>query len=535
MWVHETDVFSQHDTDAMLQRVEMGGFNAVFVDVFVYGHALFESSLAEMYPRIDRGFNPLAYLVEEAHRRDIEVHAWFVNGPVAYKGDSPIIDAHPDWAIEGPDGKTTTWLNFSRPDVRQYLSDLMWEAVDRYGADGVHFDYTRYPGTEWGFDAYSVEAFAQAYGFSADELRYADLPAYGLFKGRPLIDPISARVLASFDNGLPAVTLNAYGQGEVVVLNWNAIDREVGIGGALLQRSLDYLLDGGQVYLLRVEENVQRNGEERLEAGGAWLEDLGRPHRVATEAEIASLSADSALVLPAVFVMPPGTAAALAGFVQRGGGLIFIGGPVQALGLEDVRSLTGMQARGDNFDEWMVMTADEDHPVIPSSSRPADLALFQARDAQWREFRKQGINLLVEGIYHRIKAAHPEADVSVTITSDAAEAEDRVLQDWRAWLEGGYVDYIIPRAYLDTVAELETLLQAWRPDIERYGRITLGLSTFIGKGQSRVSKSPEQLLAELDLALGAGSDGVLLWVYNEISDDQLEMLAATFSPPGLHR
>ena len=46
----------------------------------------------------------------------------------------------------------TGWLNFTRPDVRRFVGDLMLEAVSRYGVDGVHFDYTRYPGGAWGFD-----------------------------------------------------------------------------------------------------------------------------------------------------------------------------------------------------------------------------------------------------------------------------------------------------------------------------------------------------------------------------------------------
>jgi uncharacterized lipoprotein YddW (UPF0748 family) len=535
-WVQDDSIASREAIDDTIRRAEAGGFEAIFANVFVHGYTLYDSVIVPKHPQVEPDFNPLAYLIDQAHRRDIEVHAWFVNGPVAYRGESWILDEHPDWAIVGPDGKTGQWLNFTRPDVRQFLGDLMEESVGRYGVDGLHFDFTRYPSPEWGFDAYSLETFNAQHDFDLNMLRYADLPAYGEFSGRPLIEPASAQVLAIFSNGAPAVTLNAYGRGEVVVLNWNAAERSVAAGSEILQRSLHRLLSGGQVYLLRSETTIAIQGADDYDSNRRWLEDLGWSPLEVDETTIRDLAPGSALVLPNVYDTTPEAAADLADFVQRGGGLVIIGGVGRAIRLDDLQSVTGLRARGDGFSRVeLVMTALSQHPLIPISDRLADLQVFQTRDEAWKEFRRQGINTFIGDVYRRIKAQHPEVIISVTITADQDQAARRVLQDWRAWLEGGYIDYLIPRGYVDTLAELDAVIADWGPIMRDNRRVTLGLRSFVGSGGSQTPKSSDQLLAEIEWALAAGSNGIMVFALQDMDDEQLRALSTAFAaPPASH-
>ena len=98
--------------------------------------------------------------------------------------------------------------------------------MTNYDVDGIHFDYTRYPRSQFGFDPYSADLFAEEYGLDLETLRYPELPAYARFEGNPLIWPNTAQVLAEFDNGQPAVLLNHYGAGQAILLNWMASQRE---------------------------------------------------------------------------------------------------------------------------------------------------------------------------------------------------------------------------------------------------------------------------------------------------------------------
>ncbi len=525
-WVHDNSIATAAKIDEVVKRAEEGHINTIVANVFTQGQVLFDSNLVRKHVEVPPDFDPLAYLVKEAHHHNIQVHAWFANGPVDYQGKSDIIAQHPDWAIVGADGKRMDWLNFQKPEVRQFISDLMMETVTRYGVDGVFFDLTRYPGPEWGFDDYSIKTFDSTHSFDAASLRYPELPAYALYEGNPLIQPSTARVLAVFSDGTPAVTVNMYGQGQVILLNWKASDRQVAATSEIMRRSVNQLLkEGGQVALFKPDGELDDNAQQAFDETGAWLQDLGWPPHPARPADVQALDANSVLVVSYGYALPGEAAAQLAGFVQRGGGLIFVDGPVRSLTLDAVRRLTGMQARGKQFEGWMMMTAQGDDPLIPNSHRPVDLATAQAHDAEWKDFRKQGVDTLIRQVYARVKAGHPQVEISVTVTSDQKAAAEKTMQDWQAWLKGGYVDFIVPRGYVEDIDELDRILAAWQPIMQEYKRVTLGVSTFNGKHSERTAKSPQELLAEITRAHGAGSYGIMIWNLDYISDQQLQTLA----------
>ncbi len=526
-WVHDNSIATPDKIDEMIRRAELGHVNVIVANVFAQGMALYDSKLVSKHPEVQRNFDPLAYLVDQAHQRGIQVHAWFVNGPVEYKGKSNIIDQHPDWAIVGPDGKRMNWLNFERPDVRQFVSDLMWETVTRYGVDGVFFDFTRYPGPEWGFDPYSITAFNSSHEFNLEEMRYQDLPAYGYFEGASLPQAASAQVLATFSNGTPAVATNKYGQGQVILLNWRASGRTVAAESEIMRRTVKQLLkQGGQVRIYRPEGELDDNSSQSLEEMTDWLRDLGWPAQEILPQELSKLDSNSVLVVTYGYDISPEVAGKMADWVSRGGGLIFNDAPSRSMNLAPIRALTGMEGRGKNTEQWTYLVPAGDNPLIPSSKRQADLATAQAHEAQWVEFRKQGVNAVIQGVYQRIKAQYPQVDVSVTVTSNLDTASRRTMQDWHAWLDGGYVDYIVPRGYVEEVDELDVILTAWRPALQQYKRITLGISTFGGKHKQREMKSPSQLLDEIDRAHKAGSYGIMIWNLDYMNDDQLKSLAA---------
>jgi uncharacterized lipoprotein YddW (UPF0748 family) len=526
-WLQFRSLTTPDKIDAAVRRAEEGHINLIVANVYAQGLALYDSDFIDKHPLVEGDFNPLAYLVDQAHRRGIQVDAWFVNGPVEYKGKSKIMAQHPDWAIVGPDGQKMDWMNFARPDVRQFVSDLMWESVTRYGVDGVHFDFTRYPGPQWGFDPYSIQAFDATHDFKLEELRYADLPAYGYFRGDALVQPSSAQVLATFSNGTPAVTINKYGQGQVILLNWRATEREVGVDSEIMRRSIKSLLkEGGQVLNYRPEGELDDNAKQSLDDAANWLRDLGWPAREVSSQDITDLSPNSVVVVSYDYRISAEGAASMEKFVAQGGGLVFIDGPTRSMNQPINAKMIGMQKRGPHFEEWMMLLPQGNNPLIPSSERAADLAIAQARDEQWKQFRKQGIDALIQGVYRRVKAQYPQVDISVTVTSDQAAASQLSMQDWRAWLEGSYVDFIVPRGYVEIAEQLEPILAVWQPVMQKYQRVTLGISTSTGKHSQRSPKDPSQLLEEANRAHQAGSYGIMIWNLDYIDDEQLKALAS---------
>ncbi|HET6856770.1 MAG TPA: family 10 glycosylhydrolase [Streptomyces sp.] len=96
----------------------------------------------------DPGWDPLSTAVREAHKRGLELHAWFNPYRVANHTDPSRLVAshparlHPDWVL--PYGGKL-YYNPGLPDVRKFVQDAMLDAVRRYDIDAVHWDDYFYP------------------------------------------------------------------------------------------------------------------------------------------------------------------------------------------------------------------------------------------------------------------------------------------------------------------------------------------------------------------------------------------------------
>ena len=112
----------------------------------------------------DPGWDPLAFLVAEAHQRNLEFHAWFnpyrasmpassaasteAGGDIGKLAAGHPLQQHPDWAVVYPTGiptQTRLYYNPGIPAARKLVEDAIMDAVSRYDIDGVHFDDYFYP------------------------------------------------------------------------------------------------------------------------------------------------------------------------------------------------------------------------------------------------------------------------------------------------------------------------------------------------------------------------------------------------------
>jgi uncharacterized lipoprotein YddW (UPF0748 family) len=95
-------------------------------------------------------FDPLAFAVAEAHKRGMELHAWF-NPYRAEKtigqftlADNHVVKQHPDWILTFPSTKLKI-LDPGLPQVREFNAKIVADIVRRYDVDGVHADDYFYP------------------------------------------------------------------------------------------------------------------------------------------------------------------------------------------------------------------------------------------------------------------------------------------------------------------------------------------------------------------------------------------------------
>lgn len=93
-------------------------------------------------------YDPLDFAIAEAHRRGLELHAWFnpyrarhvqAKSPIAA---NHISRTHPEWVRHY--GKAL-WLDPGEKGVPDYSLRVIMDVVNRYDIDGVHFDDYFYP------------------------------------------------------------------------------------------------------------------------------------------------------------------------------------------------------------------------------------------------------------------------------------------------------------------------------------------------------------------------------------------------------
>jgi len=139
---------------ALLDSAKAKNLNTVFMQIRPAGDAFYPSSHEPWSvwltgtPGKDPGWDPLKFLIDEAHARDLEFHAWFNPYRVGEDNDrrklAPTSPArrNPSWAVKY--GKYL-WYDPGLPQVQDLASDAVMEVVDRYDIDGVHFDDYFYP------------------------------------------------------------------------------------------------------------------------------------------------------------------------------------------------------------------------------------------------------------------------------------------------------------------------------------------------------------------------------------------------------
>lgn len=147
----------------ILDSLKSANFNTIFFQVRARGDLLYPS-IHEPWGRSmtgslgqNPGYDVLQFVIDEVHERGMEIHAWFVTYKV-YDGQSippvtsplHILRSHPEWCRQYNDnGSYTWWLDPGIPQVKDYLTSVVMEIIRNYQVDGIHFDYIRYPESDF--------------------------------------------------------------------------------------------------------------------------------------------------------------------------------------------------------------------------------------------------------------------------------------------------------------------------------------------------------------------------------------------------
>ncbi len=161
-WVDDQQY--KNEIISILNRVQSLNMNTIFFQIRSMNDAMYPSELAP-YSRFIKGaqgegldWDILRFTIDEAHKRGLELHAWLnpyriANMPAETTHAEMLATLHADnfakknphlvlKQTNAPSGGTATFiLDPGRPEVRQYLSDVIEEVLTNYpDVDGIHFD-----------------------------------------------------------------------------------------------------------------------------------------------------------------------------------------------------------------------------------------------------------------------------------------------------------------------------------------------------------------------------------------------------------
>ncbi|MDD4819295.1 MAG: family 10 glycosylhydrolase [Flavobacteriales bacterium] len=134
--------------------------NAVIVQIRPTADAFFPSEIEPWSQWLtgtqgqNPGYDVLRFLIDEAHKRGMEFHAWM--NPYRVSADrynytpapNSIYATHPEYTLDY--GAKLRLLRPGLPEVRKYLIDVIDEVITKYDIDGLHFDDYFYPYAETG-------------------------------------------------------------------------------------------------------------------------------------------------------------------------------------------------------------------------------------------------------------------------------------------------------------------------------------------------------------------------------------------------
>lgn len=158
----------------------------------------------------------------------------------------------------------------------------------------------------------------------------------------------------------------------------------------------------------------------------------------------------------------------------------------------------------------------QDHQGYAPPENPAD--------PEWMRWRAEKITQLMGRIVDAVKAANPDAIVSLS-PNPPGFAYQKYLQDWLDWVDLGFLDEVIVQVYRDDLAALESdLYDGGFSNVRDKIPVAIGLYT----GPANRAKSTDKIQQEAKTVQRAGYQGIAffcwettIWIFKGSSTEQV--------------
>ena len=146
----------QQELTTILDTLQAGNMNACYLQVRSLCDAMYKSSYEPWSAALtgtrgkDPGYDPLAFAIEEAHKRGLELHIWVnpfrVTSSGTLSSNDQLLQHAGEWIIKYDNGSFSGQIiDPGYPQARAYVIKVLMEIVNNYDVDGIVMDDYFYP------------------------------------------------------------------------------------------------------------------------------------------------------------------------------------------------------------------------------------------------------------------------------------------------------------------------------------------------------------------------------------------------------
>jgi len=147
---------------------------------------------------------------------------------------------------------------------------------------------------------------------------------------------------------------------------------------------------------------------------------------------------------------------------------------------------------------------------------PDDVRTGKLREP-WLQFRRDNITRLVAAVSEGARKIKPTIKISAAVFPNWTSARDQQGQDWKLWVEKGYLDFVCPMMYTRDPAQFADRIRSAAVWID--GKVPL----IPGIGAFRLS--PNGTLEQILIARKHVTPGFILFDYRaDLADEHLPLL-----------
>ena len=131
----------------------------------------------------------------------------------------------------------------------------------------------------------------------------------------------------------------------------------------------------------------------------------------------------------------------------------------------------------------------------------------------WKDWKRAQVTGLLEMLVKKVRTVRPDIQVSATGCMPYSRAYHEAFQDWPAWLDRGFVDFVTIMNYSPDPEEFETWIAAAKGKTKNFRKVNIGIGAY------KLVRSPEDFEKEFRDSEHIGAFAATIFHYGSLDQN----------------